>query len=276
MLHSPCYGRVHHCIRQVTCCTLATTIVPVFSAFKSSDTSVPALHLSVSYTTSLTAQNWLDSGCDQVDETKRYQTRGRVIPDYSQNGKQGSVVSYWGVAGCVGQSGGRVLLGGQRGLAYGIQTYGYTQCVSGYGLTGVTQITLAAESCGVCVSCLMRALTGEGLDGGNNNGTIGNNGTTGNGTIGNETIGNGTVGNGTIGNGTIPGNTTIGNSTVGNGTIGEGAAGGNSTIGNSTAGNSTAGRSAADSSRMSVDAVVLNAAAAADSDGGGGGGGGIG
>lgn len=99
-----------------------------------------------------------DVGCQGVNNTRRYQTHGQVKPKPGSSGPPSSAVEYWGVSGCAGESGGRVLIGGPKGPAYGLQTYGLTSCDSGHGLTGVTQITLTPQNCGVCLPSLMTAL----------------------------------------------------------------------------------------------------------------------
>lgn len=59
-----------------------------------------------------------DKGCGTVDETKRYYTQAQVVPlgdtGSGSAGSNGMPVSY-PLAGCMGESGGRVLLGGPGG-----------------------------------------------------------------------------------------------------------------------------------------------------------------
>uniref|UniRef100_A0A383W0C9 Peptidase S1 domain-containing protein n=1 Tax=Tetradesmus obliquus TaxID=3088 RepID=A0A383W0C9_TETOB len=98
-----------------------------------------------------------DVGCENLNITRRYATQSVVRPLWDDGGEFGLPVEY-AVAGCVGQSGGRVLRGGSNGGAYGIQTYGNTTCEGGRGLTGVTQISTEEAECGVCVSCLLAAI----------------------------------------------------------------------------------------------------------------------
>ncbi|KAF6266446.1 hypothetical protein COO60DRAFT_453954 [Scenedesmus sp. NREL 46B-D3] len=98
-----------------------------------------------------------DVGCRNLNISLRYATQGTVRPLWDEWGHFGMPVEY-PLAGCVGQSGGRVLRGGANGAAYGIQTYGDNTCEGGRGLTGVTQLSTQASQCGVCVPCLLAAL----------------------------------------------------------------------------------------------------------------------
>jgi hypothetical protein len=102
-----------------------------------------------------------DSGCSRMNTTQRYFTEALLEPNIG-TGITGLPAEY-PLSGCVGQSGGRVVRGGPSGFAYGIQTYGSTVCEmderrTPRGMTGVTQISLNATECGVCVPCLVHAL----------------------------------------------------------------------------------------------------------------------
>jgi hypothetical protein len=120
-----------------------------------------------------------DRGCIKLNSTVRHSTEAMVRPAIG-TGMFRLPVEY-SLSGCVGQSGGRVNRGGSGGFAYGIQTYGETRCVldkkgSPRGMTGVTQLSMSATRCGVCVSCLIGALEkGNGTSSGN--GSSSSNGT---------------------------------------------------------------------------------------------------
>ncbi|KAF8056455.1 aminopeptidase M1-D [Scenedesmus sp. PABB004] len=97
------------------------------------------------------ARDASDAGCGRVDPTRAYATSADVAPRAAHDGAGGRPVAY-PLAGCVGQSGGRVLAVDPDGSAwaYGLQTYGASGCSArGRGLTGVTQIAPVAADGGV-------------------------------------------------------------------------------------------------------------------------------
>jgi hypothetical protein len=109
-----------------------------------------------------------------MNTTQRHYTEALLEPNLG-TGVTGLPAEY-ALSGCVGQSGGRVVRGGPGGFAYGIQTYGSTVCELDArrmprGMTGVTQISLNATECGVCVPCLVQALEQFGSSNSSSNGS---------------------------------------------------------------------------------------------------------
>ncbi|KAF8056466.1 hypothetical protein HT031_006323 [Scenedesmus sp. PABB004] len=106
-----------------------------------------------------------DTGCTGNNITRRYFTAARVAPTNPSGGVDGRPVDLQ-LAGCMGESGGRVMRGGPRGTVYGLQTYGFTICIDGRGSSGVTQVTTTATACGVCLPCLQAAVSPPAADAG--------------------------------------------------------------------------------------------------------------